>query len=220
MSTLAEPWMDDLEGRLAVAAGRVTTSRRAPRRARRAAAAALFAVLFVCGAALAESYNPLVAFQNLLGAQRAQTPGDMTPSVRAMLEQADPKGALRLEIDQTRLLQVVPDAASIYDVPTGDGNLCLFSSGGGMACGPKLGSSVPIRWMASSVSGQDTLVTGLARDDVRSVSITIGGETKTVAVRDNTFWLREASGWKVPSAFVVTLADGTSVAYPTGVPKP
>jgi hypothetical protein len=218
MSTLAEPWMDDLEVELAVAATRTSARLGARRRTHRIAGVALAAILLLTGAAVAESLDPLGSFRDMLGAQREATPSDVLPAdVRKVLERSNDVGPMHVAIDQARLLASLPDGSQLYAVPSSGDDVCLVVGNGGMACGPRVGPDVPIMWLASSTTGQDTLVAGLARDDVRAVEITIGGKTETVPVRDNTFWYREPSGWKVPTSFVAELADGSTVELPTGV---
>jgi hypothetical protein len=218
MSTLAEPWMDDLERELSVAATRVSTRLRARRRSQRIAGVAIAAVLLLTGAAVAGSVGALGSFRDMLGAQRDATPADVLPAdLRAYLVASNKAGPMHILIDEARLLAALPDGGHLYAVPAAGDDLCLLTTNGGMACGPRVGPDVPLIWMAGGLTDQDTLVTGLARDDVRAVEITIGGKTETVPVTDNTFWYREASGSKVPTSFVADLADGSKVEVPTGV---
>jgi hypothetical protein len=218
MSALTERWMDELEPQFARAATRVGERLRTRRRTHRIAAAAVATILLLTGAALAEQFDPIASFKDLLSAQRAVTPADALPAdLRTSLERLNEHGPDHFALDQARLLAQLPDGGRLYAIPSAGGDLCLLASTGGMACGPPISADVPLMWMASSKTNHDTLVVGLVRDDVRAVAITMGGLTETVPVHDNTFWYQESSAAIVPTLFVAELADGSTVEIPTGV---
>jgi Sigma-70 region 2 len=89
-----------------------------------------------------------------------------------------------------------------------------YACGGALTCGPNLSKSVPITFMIESGPGHPTVVTGLARDDVRAVAFEVGGELQTVPVKDNAFWYRDPAGRAYSPSFTVEFADGITAAYP------
>ena len=214
MTALAEPWMENLETHVAAAATRVTARLRARRRSRRIATLAVTAILIVGGGALAETtpFHPIAAYRGLFGAQRAALPDDAIPS--RVLEQLQHAHLAGVRLDQTRLVARFPGDARLYAAP-GRSGLCfvyLEVDTGGAVVGCRLGnltSGMPI----SFLTGRG-LVTGLARDDVRSLSFTVAGVTRTVAVHHNAFWYRDPSGGQPPRSFVVHFRDGRSTRYP------
>ena len=225
MTALAEPWMDDLEAGLALAAGRVSTRLRARRRSARIAAAAVAATLLVGGAAIAETtpFHPLASFQGLLGAQHRVGPGDaIFPPLRG--QYADQPSAFSA-IGQARLMGTLPGGSRLYAFPGRRGSLCMmyregFDPTGVILCRPNLTSSIPIAPLTSVGRGRATVVTGLARDDVRSISFRIRGVLETVPVTANVFWFSDASGPPAPRVFTVHFADGTSAVYPRSSRRP
>jgi hypothetical protein len=219
MTALAEAWMDDLETHLSAAAGRVSGHLRARRRSRRTAALALAVVLLVGGGALAETtpFHPLASFQGLLGAQRETNAGDaIFPPLRASM--TGQPGAL-YAIDHARLIATLPGGSRLYVFPGRAGSLCVmyreaFESQGVIACRPNLAHSVAIAPLTESGPGRSTVVTGLARDDVRAVSFRVGGRMRTAVVQTNAFWFSDDSGSPPPRSFVVHFANGSSAVYP------
>jgi hypothetical protein len=218
MSALTEPWMDDLDVQLSAAAVRVTTRLSARRRSRRIAGLAVAIALVLGTAALAETpFHPIASFQGLVGAQRPTNAGDgIFPPVRATM-QGQP-GAL-YAIGQARLMAVLPGGARLYAFPGRAGSLCLmyrepFDAAAVIGCRPDLAHSVPIAPFTLSGRDRATVVTGLARDDVRAISFTVGGATRTVAVHANTFWFSDPAAPQAPRSFVVHFADGSSAVYP------
>jgi hypothetical protein len=106
----------------------------------------------------------------------------------------------------------------MYAAP-GRAGLCYvyIEVDGGAVVGCRLGgltSGMPISFLTEGGTGYPTVVTGLARDDVRSLSFTVGGVTRTVEVRHNAFWYRDASGGTPPRSFIVHFRDGRSTRYP------
>ncbi len=219
MNALAEPWMEDLETHVAAAATRVTARLRARRRSRRIATLAVTAILIVGGGALAETtpFHPIAAYRGLFGAQRAALPDDAIPS--RVLEQLQHAHLASVRLDQTRLVARFPGDARLYAAP-GRSGLCfvyLEVDTGGAVVGCRLGnltSGMPISFLTERGAGHPTVVTGLARDDVRSLSFTVAGVTRTVAVHHNAFWYRDPSGGQPPRSFVVHFRDGRSTRYP------
>jgi hypothetical protein len=219
MSALAEPWMDDLEAQLSVAAGRASGGLRMRRRSRRIAALAIAAVLVVGGGALAETtpFHPLASFQGLLSAQRETNAGDVIfPPLRATMT-GQPRAFYA--IDRARLIATLPGGSRLYAFPGRGGSLCLmyrepFEPQGVIECRPNLAQSIPITALTETGPNQATVVTGLARDDVRAVSFSIGGRTRTVPVHANAFWFRDAAGSAAPRSYVVHFTDGSSAVYP------
>lgn len=192
-------------------------ARTAKRRSRSITILALVVILPVAGDALAETtaFHPLPAFRELLSAQRAATPADvLSPSTLSRLEQAQ---IADVELDQTRLVATFPGHARLYAAPGRAGKLCYVyveSNGSLISCGPNLTVGLPITFMTEHGSGRPTLVTGLARDDVLSLSFSIGGVTRTVAVQHNAFWYRNPSGGWPPRSFLIHFRDGHSARYP------
>jgi hypothetical protein len=219
MSALAEPWMDDLETQLSAAAVRTTRRLGARRRSRRITGLAVAVALVAGSAALAQTtpFHPLASFQGLLGAQRATTGDDaIFPPLRATM-QGRP-GAL-YAIDRARLMATMPGGSRLWAFPGRAGTLCImyreaFDTQAVIACRPDLAHSVPIAPLTISGRDRATVVTGLARDDVRAVSFMLGGVTRTVAVRANTFWFSDPAAPRAPRSYVVHFADGSSAVYP------
>ncbi|HEY3613664.1 MAG TPA: hypothetical protein VGK92_08165 [Gaiellales bacterium] len=224
MNALAEPWMDDLEAGLGLAATRVSTRLRARRRSARIATAAMLATLVVGGGALAETtpFHPLASFRGLLGAQRPLEPGDAVfPPLRGRFTDQPAFAA----IDHARLLATLPGGSRLYAFPGRKGRLCLlyregFDPTGVIACRPSLTSSIPIAPLTSVGRGRATVVVGVARDDVRSLSFRVRGVLQTVPVDGNVFWFSDASGPPAPRAFTAHFADGTSAVYPRSARTP
>ena len=224
MSALAEPWMDDLEAGVGVAARRVSARLSARRRRRRLATTALAATLLVGGGALAETtpFHPLAAFQGMFSAQRPLEPGDaIFPPLRGRFTDQPAYAA----IDHARLLSTLPGGSRIYAFPGRKGSLCLlyregFASTGVLACRPSLATSIPIAPLTSVARGRPTVVVGVARDDVRSLSFRVRGALRTVPVTENVFWFSDASGPPAPRSFTVHFTDGTSAVYPRSARTP
>ena len=218
MSALAEPWMDELEARLGVAARRVSARLSARRRRRRLAATALAATLLVGGAALAETtpFHPLAAFQGIVGAQRGVRPDDRVPAAfRAQF--AHHIGGL--ELDQFRLMAKLPGERRMSAAPGRGGTLCLIvtlsADSGVSACGPRLGPAVPLTATISTAhEGAGPILAGLARDDVRAILFTAGGVPLRIPVRNNAFFYEGRPFTGIKFAFVAELRDGGAVAYP------
>jgi hypothetical protein len=217
MSASAEPWMDDLEAGLAVAAGRVSTRLRVRRRSRRIASVALAVTLVIGGGALAETtpFHPLAPFQGLLRAQRPLEPSDaIFPPLRGQFADRPAYAA----IDHARLVGTLPGGSRLYAFPGRTGSLCLmyregFASTGVILCRPSLTSSIPIAPLTSVGRGRPTIVTGVARDDVVSISFRVRGVLQTVPVSDNVFWFSDASDPPAPRVFTAHFRDGTSAVY-------
>jgi hypothetical protein len=219
MSVLAEPWMDDLEEHVSAAATRVAERLRARGRSRRIAALAVAVILIVGSAALAETtpFHPIASFRGLFAAQRQTTPSDALRPV--LLQQLRRFPVAGLKLDQTRLMATLPGGGQLYAAPRTDGNLCLIlaigpDSEGATACGPPLGARIPITFLTTGGSNLPTLITGLARDDVRTVSFTAYGLTHVMRVRHNAFWYSATWGPPSPFSFTVEFTDGTTVVYP------
>jgi hypothetical protein len=199
MSTLAEPWMDDLEARLSTAAGRVTERLGARRRTRRVAGIALAIALVLGSVALAQttSFRPIESFQGLLDAQREKTPADAIPSaVRRQFARARIYG---LQIDETRLMGTFAAGdARLYAAATRAGKLCLVlvlqGRNGVLTCGGTLGPRVPLMAvMIEARPGTGPVFAGVARDDVRALVLTSGGKKRTVPVQNGAFFYAAAA---------------------------
>lgn len=218
MNALAEPWMDDLEAQVSATAARVTMRLGARRRSRRIAVLAAAATLVVGGAALAQTtpFHPLASFQNLVGAQRATTPADaLPPALRKQFDRAIVGG---VDLDTFRLMATF-DGNRIYAAPRKGGSLCLIlalgKQGGVTACGPRLGPTIPLTAVLTRTHpGAGSVLAGLARDDVRSILITVGGVPRRISVRNNAFLYEAAPFTTIKYSFVAELRDGSAVTYP------
>ena len=180
------------------------------------ASVALVASLIAAGNAPAETtpFRPLPAFRDLRSAQRAATAGDvLPPTVFSQLANAQ---TADVQPDQTRLVATFPGHARLYAAAGRAGKLCYVyveRNGWLLSCRPDLTSGMPIMFLTEHGSGYPTLVAGLARDDVGSLSFRIGGVTRTIPVRGNAFWYRDASGGRPPRSVLVHFRDGRSATY-------
>jgi len=184
---------------------------------RSVASLALVAIPTLAGDALAGTapFHPLPAFRELHTAQRAATAGDlMSPTVFGQLEYAQAAG---VRPDRTRLVATFPGHARLYAAASGAGKLCYVyveRNGSLVGCGPRLMPGMPIMFLTEHGSGHPTLVAGLARDDVGSLSFRIGDAARTIPVRGNAFWYSDPTGGQPPRSFVIHFRDGHSATYP------
>lgn len=183
---------------------------------RSVASLAVVAVMAPAGDALAgtASFHPLPAFRDLHAAQRVGTARDVLPAT--VLGQLAHSQAAGVRPDQTRLVATFPGHARLYAAAGGAGQLCYVyaeRNGSLVSCGPHLTIGMPIMFFTEHGSGHPTLVAGLARDDVGSLSFRIGEVTRTIPVRGNAFWYSDPSGGRPPRSFLIHFRDGHSATY-------
>jgi len=100
-----------------------------------------------------------------------------------------------------------------YLIPSQTGGLCFFVDADAESCGPPLTSVQPVRIGVMDRDSQDAsgpMVFGLAADGIRSVSFTLGGTTRTVAVHNNVLEFDASSSVTADDVTNVTatFADG------------
>jgi hypothetical protein len=118
-----------------------------------------------------------------------------------------------------RLLLDKPSALGleVYGFATTSGRVCEIVPGIMAGCDKGSVQTDPVVWMSGGPVGGPAIITGIARDGVKSVSVVIDGKSQPASLANNTFYreipLDELS--KVTS-LVVTMKDSSEVTIDIG----
>lgn len=108
-------------------------------------------------------------------------------------------------------------ARSVFVVRTAKGRICAgvtdFSAG--CLAGFPAGEAVTIEF-GGGYPGEGAIVWGVARDDVRRVTVTARGDTYQAALRGNVYFFQAPSGYEADAleAVTATLRDGSKIETP------
>lgn len=182
-----------------------------------------FAALVTSAAAGIAIAATLGAFDGISAANHPQTGADKLDATTLARLQGDcptVKGPIykpfcNLVLESTRLIGHSATMGNIYVVSDTRGDLCTLWAAGAGGCGPALSKSQPISFAAfndTPTVGGTFVATGIALDDVASVSFTVGGKAVTAPVSNNV-WVYEEPNSHATNAHCVLahLADGSTV---------
>jgi hypothetical protein len=195
--------------------------RRTRKRRIRIPVVALAAAVFVVGgAALAGGVNP---FAGIGAADHPRGTRDIPdPTVERIVRLVNGAAAamaahggrptLRLIPGSARLIRTLPAAGRVYVLASTSGSLCVVfeheSHDNELNCGAPLGGGRPTTVSESSIDpGVPPIVSGVAQNDVVSVSFMASGRKTTVPVVDNV-WVYEGKNSALAS-LTVHFRNGT-----------
>jgi hypothetical protein len=197
-------------------------TRRAERRPRRRASRSLVlivgAVLLVTGAAVATAGG---VFDSITAANHPSRPADkLSARERKIVGPFHPIGGLRIigssVLSESRLLAVLPNRWKLYAVPTSTHGICAtliapHTREAASSCGPGLttGRAITFDVVYTHPNLGGPILFGIARDDVRSVTVTVNDRQRGISVHANAYYLVGAAGDRISiNHVIVTFTDG------------
>jgi hypothetical protein len=170
---------------------------RRPRR--RSARVVLFAAALAVGVGTAVAAGT-GAFDGISAANHPKTTRDeLTARQRALLQPPHFQGITitGARLTQIRLLEVLPDRWKLFAAPGAGGGVCALlvapsRRSSTTSCGPQLEPTYPITVAVTNLGPPGragSILFGIARDGVRSITVTVDGRRRAVAVRGNAYYL-------------------------------
>jgi hypothetical protein len=160
------------------------------------------------------------AFDSIAAANHPTTTRDeLTARQRALLQAPHVHGItiVSARLTQVRLLQVLPNRWKLYAAPAARGGVCAMlvaprRPASTTNCGPPLEPTHPITVAVASLGPlghAGSILFGIARDGVRSITVTVDGRRRAVVVHRNAYYLISGRSQHIDIRHVsVTFVDG------------